>query len=133
MKEDLRNLLKQHHVYITTARLAMLEIFLQTNEALTYNHFLTQASLRVDRITIFRTLKLFVNKKIIHRIPAPDGIKRYLLQQTSSDVHSNFICSGCKKVTPLKTIVRPKIKLPKGFTQQNIEIMIGGLCNSCKF
>jgi len=56
MKEDLRILLKQYHVYITTARLAMLEIFLQANEALTYNHFLTQPSLQVDRITIFRTL-----------------------------------------------------------------------------
>ena len=132
MKEELRTILKQYHVYITTARLAMLEIFLQANEALTYNHFLTQPSLQVDRITIFRTLKLFVSKKIIHRIPASDGTNRYLLQQDPDAIHSNFMCSRCKRIIPLKTIVPPKIKLPKGFRQQEMEIIINGLCNFCK-
>jgi len=132
MKEDLRILLKQYHVYITTARLAMLEIFLQANEALTYNHFLTQPSLQVDRITIFRTLKLFVTKKIIHRIPASDGTSRYLLQQDSEAIHSNFMCSRCKKIIPVKIIAPPKVKLPKGYRQQNMEIIIDGLCNICK-
>ena len=108
MKEDLRTILKQYRMYTTKTRLAMLEIFLQTNEALTHNYFVTHPSFHVDRITIFRTLKLFVDKKIIHRIPASDGTNRYLLLQTSEKVHSNFMCTGCKRIVRLKTIVSPK-------------------------
>ena len=132
MKEDSRAILKKYLLYITPARLSMLKIFLQTNEALTYNHFLNHPSFRADRITIFRTLKIFTDKQIIHRIPAPDGIKRYSLQQASENVHSNFMCIRCKRITPLKTIIPHKIKLPKGFRQKNIEIIIDGLCNICK-
>ena len=110
----------------------MFEIFLKTKEALTYHDFLNYPLLQADRITIFRTLKLFVNKKIIHRIPAPDGTNRYLRQQTSAGIHLNFMCSRCKRIIPLKMVVRPKVKLPKGFRQENVEIIIGGLCNHCK-
>jgi Fur family ferric uptake transcriptional regulator len=131
MKEDLTTILKRHRVYVTKTRLAMLEIFLQTNEALTHNYFLTHPSLQLDRVTIFRTLNLFVDKKIIHRIPVSDGTNRYLLQQASEKVHSNFMCIGCKRIIPLKTIVSPTVKLPKGFRQQTMEIIVGGLCNSC--
>jgi Fur family transcriptional regulator, ferric uptake regulator len=132
MKEDLQTILNQYHIYITRARLIVLEIFLQHKEALTYQDFLTHPLVQFDRITIFRTLKLFGDKKIIHRIPGSDGINRYLLQEGSENIHSNFMCSVCKKNIPLKTFVAPKVKLPKGFRQQIIEIIIGGLCNHCK-
>jgi Fur family transcriptional regulator, ferric uptake regulator len=132
MKADLKTILKQYHISITKPRLVMLEVFLQANEALTYDYFLTHPSLQLNRVTIFRVLNLFTNKKIIHRIPATDNINRYLLQQTSTIIHSNFMCNKCRRIIPLETIIPPKVKLPEGCTQQNIEIIIGGLCNFCK-
>jgi Fur family ferric uptake transcriptional regulator len=132
MKEDLKTKLKRRQISVTKARLVILEAFLQAKEALTPNSFLNNTMPQLNRITVFRTLNLFVEKNIILRIPAANGVNRYLLLQTLSSVHSNFVCRGCKNVTQLKTLIRPKIKLPKGFKQQNMEIMIGGLCNSCK-
>ena len=132
MKGDLKNKLKKYGLGITKTRLVMLEIFLRSNEALTQNDFLNYPLFRFDRTTVFRTLNLFVKKKIILRIPAANGVNRYLLQKNTTVVHSNFICSSCKKIIPLKNITRPEVKLPKGFKRQNMEIMIGGLCDSCK-
>jgi Fur family ferric uptake transcriptional regulator len=126
--EDLRTILKQHHISITKARLAMLQVFLKTNGAVTYNYFLNHPSLQLNRVTIFRVLNLFSNKNIIHRIPATDNINRYLLLQAPAVVHSNFMCTKCKRIIPLETIVSPKVKLPKDCIQQNVEIIIGGLC-----
>jgi len=131
MKEDLRATLKQHHISITKPRLAMLEIFLNANGALSYDYFLSHPSLQLNRVTVFRVLNLFTKKNIIHRIPATDNTNRYLLQGASAIVHSNFMCTKCKTIIPLETIVSPKVKLPKDCIQQNVEIIIGGLCASC--
>ena len=117
---------------MTKARLVILDFFLQTNEALTHNNFLTNPSFHLDRTTIFRTLNLFVEKKILLRIPFADGVNRYLVLQTKDTVHSNFICNGCKKIIPLELIVLPKAKLPKGFKFKNTEIIFSGLCSSCR-
>jgi Fur family ferric uptake transcriptional regulator len=132
VREDLITILREHRLTITAARLIMLEIFLNSNEPLTYQDFLHHQSTSFDRITIFRTLKSFTAKKIIHRIPATDGMSRYLYQETPVLIHSNFICDICKKIIPIEISELPKLKLPKGVQQQNIEIIIGGLCQSCK-
>jgi Fur family ferric uptake transcriptional regulator len=131
MEENVRAILKQYHLSITKARVVILNYFLQTREALTQHYFLSNTSLHLDRTTVFRTLNLFVEKKIILRIPAADGINRYLVIQTKDSIHSSFICNGCKKIIPLELIAQPKIKLPKGFKFQDTEIVISGLCNSC--
>lgn len=110
----------------------ILESFLQSSEPLTRNDFYNDTMPELNRITIFRTLKLFLNKKIIYRVHATDRVNRYLLRQVATSVHSNFICRVCKKVIPLNTIDPPEVELPEDYTQQNMEIIIEGLCNTCK-
>jgi Fur family ferric uptake transcriptional regulator len=133
VKQEVRSILRQYRISITKPRMAMLEVFLRSNEALTYDYFLTNTSPQLNRVTIFRVLNLFTNKNIIDRIPVTDNISRYLLHKASTSAHSNFMCSKCKKIIPLETIIPPKVKLPDGCVQQNIQIIIGGLCNSCKY
>ncbi len=131
MEENARAILKQYRVSITKARVVMLDYFLQTHEALTQQYFLNSPSFHLDRTTIFRTLNLFVEKKILLRIPSADGINRYLMLQTKDSVYSNFVCKNCKKIIPLEIIAHPKLKLPKGFKFQSTEISVSGLCGSC--
>ncbi len=132
MKGNLRTKLKKYQISKTRTRLVMLDIFLQSTKALTHNDFLHTSSLRLDRTTVFRTLNLFVEKKVIVRIPAHDGVNHYLFLKSPAEVQLNFICSNCKKITALKTIHPPEVRLPKGFRQDNMEILVRGLCDSCK-
>jgi Fur family transcriptional regulator, ferric uptake regulator len=132
MNEDSRAILTKHHISITKTRLLVLESFLQSSEPLTRNDFYNDSMPELNRITIFRTLKLFLTKKIIYRVHATDHVRRYLLRQIATSVHSNFICKVCKKVIPLNTIDLPEVELPEDYTQQNMEIIIEGLCDNCK-
>ncbi len=132
MKEDVRTILKKYRVNITKTRLLVLEAFLESSEPLTRKHFFNETLPDMDRTSIFRTLNLFVEKNIIYRLPGTDGIRRYSLRQATNVVHSNFICSSCKKIIPLKTIMLPEVELPDNYTQQNMEIVIDGLCDECR-
>ncbi len=136
MSKELISILKKNKIRITRARLSILKDFLYSDRSLDLNYFLRSPASKFNRITVFRTLQLFVKKKIIYRVPASDNMRRYLLQSdehTHKTVdHSSFICMSCGKVTPLDTVVAPKIKLPKGFRQQNLDIIINGLCRSCE-
>jgi Fur family ferric uptake transcriptional regulator len=132
MDENVKIILKGYRLSVTRARLVMLEFFLQNKDALTHRHFLANTLLQLDRTTIFRTLNLFVEKKILLRFPAADGVNRYLLLQTKATMHANFICEGCKRIVPLEMIVAPRVKLPKGFRRQNMELIVSGLCGSCR-
>jgi len=132
MQPNARVILKQYRVSITRTRIFLLNLFLQSNEALTLQYFLNNPLHHLDRTTIFRTLNLFVEKKIILRIPAADGINNYLFLQAKDPVHSYFICRGCKKIVPMEMIVLPEIKLPDDFIYQNTEIKVSGLCSSCR-
>jgi Fur family ferric uptake transcriptional regulator len=132
MNKDSRAILTKHQIAITKTRLLILQSFLQSSEPLTRNDFYNDSMPELNRISIFRTLKLFLDKKIIYRVHATDRVSRYLLRQVATSVHSNFICKVCKKVMPLKTIDLPEVELPEDYTQQNIEIIIEGLCDSCK-
>ena len=131
MTEESRTILTKHHIHITKTRIVVLESFLQSTEPLTRKDFYTGSIHELNRISIFRTLKLFLDKKIIYRVHTTDRTSRYLLRKSATSVHSNFICRVCKKVLPLNTIDLPEVELPEDFTQQNIEIIIEGLCNTC--
>jgi Fur family transcriptional regulator, ferric uptake regulator len=132
MNEDSRAILTKHHINITKTRIALLESFLQSSEPLTLKDFYSDSMPELNRISIFRTLKLFLHKKIIYRVHTTERTSRYLLRRSTTSVHSNFICRICKKVMPVNTIDLPEVELPEDFTQQNIEIIIEGLCDACK-
>jgi Fur family ferric uptake transcriptional regulator len=136
MEEDLKLILKKYRVNSTKPTLLILKSFLPSVQPRTHAYFVNLKGENLDRTTIFRNLRLFVKKNIIYRIPTTDGVCRYLLQKSNSDSviksHSNFICIRCKKIRPVNIKTSPKIKLPQGYEQYNVEIIIGGLCKTCK-
>ncbi len=136
MKVDLQNILNEHKIRITKQRISILVDFLNAEKSLDLDYFLRGSNKFIDRSTVFRTLQLFCKKKIIYKVAASDNISRYLLLaenliQNGVD-HSSFICTQCGNVTRLDTIVAPKVKLPSGFRQQKMEIVINGLCRYCR-
>lgn len=134
--QELTIILKRHKIRITNPRLSILKDFLYAGKSLDLDYFLRGSDNVINRTTVFRTLQLFVRKKIIYRVPSSDNVKRYLLQRNEQEHtrinHSSFICTGCGNVTPVNVVIPPKIKLPKGFKQQSLEIVIDGLCRFCK-
>lgn len=75
-REHVLKLMEQNSVQPTAMRMLMLEEFLKSRRAKSFQD-LEQLLPHTDRITIYRTLKTFEKNGIIHLIKDGNGIHRY--------------------------------------------------------
>ncbi len=88
-----------------------------------------------DRITIYRTLKTFEEKGIVHSIQE-NTTTRYILchdgcnEQTHKDWHLHFYCKICKQTT-----CQEDFRLPQNENQKyridEIKLFGKGICENC--
>jgi len=105
--------LKSMGVYITDARRMILTAFLEKENALTQAEILRFTNEAIDRVTIWRTLDLFVSKGIIHAIPSMDSLTRYGLLQSKNRADVLItICILCATVA-----AKPFVWTPCPFLQ----------------
>jgi len=127
--------LQKFEIRITDVRLEILAYFQREKNAVSSNQIEKNFS-SFDRITIYRTLKTFVNKKIIHKILDNSGNIKYSLSlktDESADNHIHFKCTKCDQTSCLNTIHIPEIKIPKDYYFQEINVLVTGICSNCKF
>ena len=138
MTADLEDLLKRNHLSITESRKKILSLFVNHTGALAHGDIEKKAGEKFDRVTVYRTLQTFVEKGIIHNIPTSDNSILYALCKDNCeaghhhDNHVHFICDVCDKTICLENVIIPEVKLPKGFTQKQTDVVISGICNECK-
>ncbi len=124
----------------TVMRQGVLEIFLDSDIAISQQ--LIETSLEkqfdvVDRITIYRTLKTFEQKGIIHKAIDGTHTPKYALcvddctEHEHHDTHAHFHCDDCSKTYCMEELEAPKIKAPKGFKVKSTHLVINGLCSDC--
>ena len=132
----LEALLKKKNLSITDSRKKILALFLQSNDALAHGDIEKKAGEKFDRVTVYRTLQVFVEKGIIHTIPTADNSVLYALckdcrEGHHHDDHVHFVCSNCNKTICLDDVVSPQIQLPEGYTPHNVQVVINGVCKDC--
>lgn len=92
---------------------------------------------RSDRVTIYRTLKTFEEKGIVHRVDDGSGAAKYALCPDACDaghhhdLHIHFYCIACKETTCLPGFEIPELRLPERYTMQEINLVAKGTCNKC--
>ena len=117
----------------TPFRQKVLDLFRDSKTALTHKEIENQLE-HFDRITLYRTLKLFIENGILHEITHPNG-KRYALCKESCNEeghkheHLHFHCSKCEHTFCINTTIVP-VKLD-GFNVQSAELNVFGLCKNC--
>ncbi|WP_288095175.1 transcriptional repressor [Hydrotalea sp.] len=137
MPNAINSILKKNSLSITPSRLAILQLFHQSNGALTHAAIEEKTGDQFDRVTIYRTLQIFVEKGLIHTIPSPDNSILYALCKDDCseghhhDNHIHFICDKCGTTYCLDHITSPVITLPKGFQTNQTDVLIKGLCAHC--
>ena len=137
MSIDVKDILKKNKLSVTASREKILNLFLEQAGALAHGDIEKRAGEKFDRVTIYRTLQTFVEKGIIHTIPTADNSIRYALCKDDCaeghhhDHHIHFVCSRCKNTFCLDDVVTPDIKLPKGYSANQIEVIAEGLCKEC--
>ena len=90
-----------------------------------------------DRTTLYRTLKTFEEKGLIHHINDGMGATKYALcadeckEGIHDDLHVHFYCNQCKETFCLPGIEIPEVQLPKNFISKEFSLISKGICENC--
>jgi len=137
MKVEVDDVLRHNGLSVTESRKKILNLFLNMPGALAHGDIEKKAGEKFDRVTVYRTLQTFVEKGIIHTIPTSDNSVRYALckddcsQGHHHDHHIHFTCVQCDTTFCLAEVSIPEIRLPKGFSVNEIEVLAKGVCKHC--
>ncbi len=89
-----------------------------------------------DRVTLYRTLKTFEEKKLIHSIYDGSGAIKYALCKETcecnpEDLHVHFFCTKCEHTYCLNDIPIPSFSLPDNFKLETVNMLVKGICAKC--
>lgn len=92
---------------------------------------------KADKVTLYRTLKTFEKNKLIHSINDGSGVLKYAIcneehEYDSEKLHVHFLCTSCNQIYCLDDVLTPQIKLPNQFELESINIIVKGVCSTCK-
>lgn len=129
-------ILYNKNIRITPMRQLILEFFLEKKTILGLSK-LEEAFPHSDRITIYRTLKTFEEKGIIHSIANGTSEVKYALcpencsAEKHLDKHPHFHCYDCGGIECLEEVLIPEISLPQAYQVQKVSMTFEGICVSC--
>ena len=138
MDQDPNEILLRGGLRKTPVRLLVLRLLLSHQEALS-SHRLEEGLPEVDRVTLYRTLRTFEQKGIIHQAIDGTHSQKFALCTGACtefhhyDRHAHFHCSACGKTICLDDIPQPLPETPKGFIVHSAHLVLTGSCPDCTF
>lgn len=129
-------LLKNFRLRSTPTRQEILRLFLKKDFALSHGDIESEIASDIDRVTVYRTLKTFFDKGLIHKVLDDGGTVKYALCTEACSVtkhrheHVHFKCVECGQTNCLEVDI-PLIKLPKGYVSKEVNVLIQGTCENC--
>jgi len=137
MKKGQTQFLKEHRLRRTSGRSAILGVFLRSSRALSYGDVEKDLSDAYDRVTVYRTLKTFLDKGVIHKVLDDAGALKYALCNDDCTLavhhhdHVHFKCNKCGQTSCMEGVAIPFIRLPEGFLPGEMNLLIQGECSRC--
>lgn len=131
-----QRLLKDFRLRTTPSRQEILHLFLLKEYALSHGDIEKAINNSLDRVTVYRTLKTFLDKGLIHKVLDDEGSLKYALCKeacTTAGHHHNhvhFKCTACGQTNCLNVEI-PPMRLPKGYKPKELNILIQGICENC--
>ncbi|MEN8927506.1 MAG: transcriptional repressor [Flavobacteriales bacterium] len=129
------SLLKTKKISETPFRLEVLDIFESNKNAIPLS-VIEKELQSYNRITLYRTIKVFLEKGIIHEITISGEDSNYALcvDQCESDSHQHdhvhFKCNQCGIISCVEVDNYPALDLP-GYQVEQTEIQMSGKCLNC--
>ncbi|MCX2474382.1 transcriptional repressor [Pedobacter sp. MC2016-05] len=131
------DLLLKNGLKRTGARLQVLDVLTHRNSATSQPYLENVIGKDIDRVTLYRILKTFEEKGIIHRILDKQGTANYAICSSSCtenhhhDEHVHFNCNNCLRVYCLDDVKIPSLKIEKGFKIEDMNLIVSGICKDC--
>lgn len=129
--------LKSYHLSHTQVRLEIIRILLQSALALSVSEIRQRFQTPCDRVTLYRNLKTFTKKGIIHQIFIDNQDSKYVLPENivkpeqQYTEHPHFKCIRCNLVRCLNEMQIGSVTLPEGYKKLETNFVVFGLCSEC--
>jgi Fur family ferric uptake transcriptional regulator len=107
----------------------VLNILIHSQKALSGKEIQSTVTGRCDRATIYRILKKFSHKGLIHSVT--EGMIKKFVYLNEKDDHSHFKCETCGEIRCLPDVNITDLQLPTGFTKKEVSMIITGTCSNC--
>lgn len=133
---NLEEILKNNKVRPTAMRILVLQYLLKKDIAVSLTDIENYFD-NVDRTTLYRTLKTFVNQGIVHKIDDGTGVTKFALCEENchceveKDLHVHFHCNKCEETICLPNNKIPTIEIPNNFVAEEINLVVKGICEKC--
>lgn len=129
-------ILRNHKLKSTATRAEVLSVLMDNDHALSHADLEREMSTDCDRVTLYRTLKTFQEKGLIHKVLDDSGITKYApcsecTTETHQHEHVHFKCENCGNTVCIEDLEIPPVKLPVGFSPREQNLLITGICNIC--
>jgi Fur family ferric uptake transcriptional regulator len=141
MYKETKEILRQNHLTVTSARVHILELFTRKDNALSHSDIekkLSRIPKIPGRVTIYRVLQAFIKKRILICIPTIDSSIVYVLRKDdasdlpASDRYIHFICDDCHKAYYLKRLDISFAEIAGELTVIRADLVLRGQCGNCK-
>lgn len=120
---------------VTKPRLAILSVLIRYHGPFTKDEIFKQLkTIKIDRVTIFRSIDAFQEAGIVRRCDFGDGPVRFEYQGIGAEHHHHIICRRCGKVKDLKHCLAEGIEkfLQKaGYSHITHSMEFFGICSKC--
>lgn len=133
---EIEKTLENKNVRPTAMRILIYKYMAEKAIAVALND-IENAFAKAERTTLYRTLKTFEEKGIVHQIDDGTGISKYALCEPGcnceldQDLHLHFHCSNCDETICLTEHKIPHINLPDGYIAENANLVLTGICEKC--
>ncbi|HQW11518.1 MAG TPA: transcriptional repressor [Saprospiraceae bacterium] len=130
------SILDRHKLRKTSIRLALLRYLSNKHRAVSQSE-LEDYFKAENRVTIYRVLKDFERKGMIHRVLHTEQGNLFALCRdchhltAHPEEHAHFKCTDCSKVYCMPKVKLPSLSLPNGFVPKVFVYHILGTCNHC--
>ncbi len=130
------DILEYHQVKKTTPRVALIQALQKGNGPLSESEIKELMGELYDRVTFYRSVQTLSQAGIIHRIVADNVLVKYALNNCENGHHhqvdhAHFYCRKCHNLYCLKSIKIRKLSLPEGFLDEEHDLIIRGICDTC--
>jgi Fur family ferric uptake transcriptional regulator len=136
MNQTSNRLLKSFRLRSTPTRQEILHLFLKKDYALSHSDIESEIDENTDRVTVYRTLKTFYDRGLIHKVLDDGGSVKYALCTATCSgshhrhEHVHFKCIVCGQTNCLDVDI-PLVRLPKGYVPKEVNLLIQGTCENC--
>lgn len=133
---EIENRLYSKGVRPTAMRILIYKLLAQKDSAMSLTA-IEDALEKADRTTLYRTLKTFKERGVVHQIDDGTGLLKYALcdpswaSELEQDTHLHFHCKICDETICLIDYRIPNINLPEGFVTENANLVLIGVCAKC--